>query len=104
MSAAGRPVIGGAKPDVLVGGDTQSDCLGRKLARNLAPDAVNREISGVPGGPLNLDTHATSRTTGRQSAWRCARWWTTRCRRRSGGGVRGADAAVATPASRRAVQ
>ena len=44
--------------DVLVGGNTQAgDCLGRKLARNLAPDAVNREINGVPGGPLNLDTH-----------------------------------------------
>ncbi|MET0484976.1 MAG: hypothetical protein ABW216_04720 [Candidatus Rokuibacteriota bacterium] len=44
--------------DVLVGGHTQAgDCLGRKLARNLAPDAVNREITGVPGGPLNLDTH-----------------------------------------------
>src|SRR5262245_42380795 len=46
--------------DVLVGGDTQSgDCLGRKLPRNLAPDALpnNREINGVPGGPLNLDTH-----------------------------------------------
>ena len=27
------------------------------LARKLAPDAVNREINGVPGGPLNLDTH-----------------------------------------------
>jgi hypothetical protein len=44
--------------DVLVGGNTQSgDCLGRKLPRNLAPDAVNREINGVPGGPLNVDTH-----------------------------------------------
>jgi hypothetical protein len=45
--------------DVLVGGHTQErDCLGRRLARNLAPDAVNREIAGVPGGNLNLDTHA----------------------------------------------
>jgi hypothetical protein len=45
--------------DVLVGGATQErDCLGRRLARNLAPDAVNREITGVPGGNLNLDTHA----------------------------------------------
>jgi hypothetical protein len=45
--------------DVLVGGHTQErDCLGRRLARNLAPDAVNREITGVPGGNLNLDTHA----------------------------------------------
>lgn len=44
--------------DVLVGGHTQAgDCLGRKLARNLAPDAINREIIGVPGGPLNVDTH-----------------------------------------------
>jgi Bacterial antitoxin of type II TA system, VapB len=33
------------------------DCLGRKRARNLALDAVNHEINGVPGGPLNLDTH-----------------------------------------------
>jgi hypothetical protein len=45
--------------DLLVGGHTQAgDCLGRKLARNLAPDAVNREITGVPGGTLNIDTHA----------------------------------------------
>jgi len=45
--------------DILVGGHTQTaDCLGRKLARNLAPDAVNREITGVPGGILNVDTHA----------------------------------------------
>jgi hypothetical protein len=44
--------------DVLVGGNTQTgDCLGRKLARNLAPDAINREITGVPGGVLNVDTH-----------------------------------------------
>jgi hypothetical protein len=44
--------------DVLVGGHTQAgDCLGRKLARNLAPDAINREITGVPGGVLNVDTH-----------------------------------------------
>jgi hypothetical protein len=44
--------------DLLVGGHTQdSDCLGRKLARNLAPDAHNREISGVPGGFANLETH-----------------------------------------------
>jgi hypothetical protein len=44
--------------DVLVGGHTQTaDCLGRKLARNLAPDAVNREITGVPGGVANLATH-----------------------------------------------
>jgi hypothetical protein len=45
--------------DLLVGGHTQAgDCLGRKLARNLAPDAVNREITGVPGGTLNIETHA----------------------------------------------
>jgi len=44
--------------DVLVGGNTQTgDCLGRKLARNLAPDAINRDITGVPGGVLNVDTH-----------------------------------------------
>ena len=35
--------------DTLVGGHTGSDCLGRRLARNLAPDAINEEISGVPG-------------------------------------------------------
>ena len=47
-----------ANADLLVGGHTQTaDCLGRKLARNLAPDAVNREITGVPGGILNVDTH-----------------------------------------------
>lgn len=35
--------------DELVGGGTQSgDCLGRRLARNLAPDAVNMEIANVP--------------------------------------------------------
>ena len=44
--------------DILVGGHTQtSDCLGRKLARNLAPNADNREITGVPRGFLNVDTH-----------------------------------------------
>ncbi len=37
--------------DLLVGGDTQTlDCLGRRLARNLATDAVNHEIANVPGG------------------------------------------------------
>jgi hypothetical protein len=35
--------------DTLVGGDTGSDCLGRRLARNLASDATNEQISGVPG-------------------------------------------------------
>ena len=35
--------------DLVVGGDTQSlDCFGRRLARLHAPDAVNRQISGVP--------------------------------------------------------
>lgn len=35
--------------DLVVGGQTQSlDCLGRRLARNHAPDAVNMEITGVP--------------------------------------------------------
>jgi hypothetical protein len=44
--------------DILVGGHTQDrDCLGRKLARNLAPDAQNREIIGVPGGFANVETH-----------------------------------------------
>ena len=36
--------------DAIVGGGTQAgDCLGRRLARNHAPDAVNTEIAGVPG-------------------------------------------------------
>ncbi len=36
--------------DGLVGGATQAgDCLGRRLARNHAPDAMNGEIGGVPG-------------------------------------------------------
>lgn len=35
--------------DLLVGGGTQSgDCLGRRLARNHAPDVANIEITGVP--------------------------------------------------------
>lgn len=35
--------------DLIVGGQTQSlDCLGRRLARNHAPNAVNREITGTP--------------------------------------------------------
>jgi len=35
--------------DLIVGGDTQSlDCFGRRLARLHAPDAINRQISGVP--------------------------------------------------------
>ncbi len=35
--------------DLIVGGDTQSlDCFGRRLARLHAPDAVNRQIGGVP--------------------------------------------------------
>jgi pimeloyl-ACP methyl ester carboxylesterase len=39
--------------DGIVGGHTQqNDCVGRRLARNLGPDAVNREITGVPGGLL----------------------------------------------------
>jgi hypothetical protein len=34
--------------DLVVGGDTQfGDCAGRRLARNLSPDAVNLEIGGV---------------------------------------------------------
>ena len=35
--------------DTLVGGHTGSDCLGRRLARNLASDATNEQIGGVPG-------------------------------------------------------
>jgi hypothetical protein len=36
--------------DLVVGGHTQAvDCLGRRLARNLAPDAINVEMAGVPG-------------------------------------------------------
>ncbi|MFQ5848299.1 MAG: hypothetical protein ACE5IQ_11605 [Candidatus Methylomirabilales bacterium] len=36
--------------DAIVGGATQTgDCLGRRLAVNHAPDAVNMEIAGVPG-------------------------------------------------------
>ncbi|MCG3200891.1 MAG: Protein TolB [Gammaproteobacteria bacterium] len=35
--------------DLIVGGGTQSgDCLGRRLARNHAPDAANVEVTGVP--------------------------------------------------------
>jgi pimeloyl-ACP methyl ester carboxylesterase len=35
--------------DLIVGGDTQSlDCYGRRLARLHAPDAFNRQVSGVP--------------------------------------------------------
>ncbi|NPV03986.1 MAG: alpha/beta fold hydrolase [Syntrophaceae bacterium] len=35
--------------DLVVGGHTQSlDCLGRRLARNHAPDVFNMEITGVP--------------------------------------------------------
>ena len=38
-----------------LGGDTQGgDCLGRRLARNMADDAENREISGIPGGLANI--------------------------------------------------
>ena len=38
--------------DLVVGGHTQTlDCLGRRLARNLAPDATNVEMADVPGPP-----------------------------------------------------
>jgi hypothetical protein len=41
--------------DIFVGGDTQGgDCLGRRLARNMANDAENREIFNIPGGPLDI--------------------------------------------------
>jgi hypothetical protein len=43
-------VYAAGNADLLVGGETQhTDCVGRRLARNLAPDAQNREIAGVPG-------------------------------------------------------
>lgn len=36
--------------DLFVGGDQQGDdCVGRRLARNHAPDAVNREVDGIGG-------------------------------------------------------
>jgi hypothetical protein len=48
-------VFAAGNGDGLVGGGTQSaDCFGRRLARNLAPDAVNLEVAGVPGGPLTI--------------------------------------------------
>jgi hypothetical protein len=35
--------------DLVVGGHTQSlDCLGRRLARNHAPNVFNLEVAGVP--------------------------------------------------------
>jgi hypothetical protein len=41
--------------DIFVGGDTQGgDCLGRRLARNMANDAENREIFNIPGGVLDI--------------------------------------------------
>ena len=40
--------------DTLVGGHTGSDCLGRKLARNLAHDAINEEI---PAGLVGVHAH-----------------------------------------------
>ena len=44
-----RQLVRANNTDELVGGRTQSgDCFGRRLARNLAPDADNREITGVP--------------------------------------------------------
>ena len=40
--------------DLFVGGEPQNgDCLGRRVARNLAPDAVNFSVASVP-----LDVHA----------------------------------------------
>jgi len=45
--------------DAIVGGATQTgDCLGRRLARNHAPDVANREIAGVPGVVLLGEVHA----------------------------------------------
>ena len=40
--------------DFLVGGNSWSDCLGRKLARNLAHDAINEEI---PAGFVLVHAH-----------------------------------------------
>jgi hypothetical protein len=41
--------------DIFVGGDIQGgDCLGRRLARNMADDAENREIFNIPGGLLHI--------------------------------------------------
>jgi len=45
--------------DIIVGGASQTgDCLGRRLARNHAPDVANREIAGVPGAVLLGQVHA----------------------------------------------
>ncbi len=51
--------------DVIVGGDTLSDdCLGRKLAKNLAPDAVNRWLAvSKKGGLGRLAVHANAHHT-----------------------------------------
>jgi hypothetical protein len=39
--------------DIFAGGDPQhGDCLGRRVARNFAPDAVNFSVSGIP-----IDVH-----------------------------------------------
>jgi hypothetical protein len=35
--------------DIVGGSDPSNDCQGRVLAKNLAPNAVNREIPGIPG-------------------------------------------------------
>ncbi len=35
--------------DIVGGSDPSNDCKGRVLAKNLAPNAVNREIPGIPG-------------------------------------------------------
>ena len=44
-----------AKGDDPVGGDIQDgDCLGRRLARNMADDAENREIFDIPGGLAHI--------------------------------------------------
>ncbi len=37
-----RDIVGGSEPS--------QDCQGRVLAKNLAPNAENREVSGIPGG------------------------------------------------------
>ena len=39
--------------DIFVGGDSEhGDCLGRRVARNFAPDAVNFSVAGIP-----IDVH-----------------------------------------------
>lgn len=55
--ALGRDTVGGNPPS--------SDCQGRKVARNLAPGALNMEIAGIPDSgssalPVGLRVHANT--------------------------------------------